>query len=299
MIDLHNHILYGLDDGPETIEESLDMCRMGYGDGIHTIVATPHMLNGVYQNSRAVILSRVQELNHALASFPATGHFRSPGTQAPDGVPSSCPSIRNPESEIRNSESSLGSSIRNPQSEIRNSQSPLVILPGADVHLDSELLQELKQDRLVTLGDGGRFLLIEFPSQGIPFQAEQILFQLMAMRIKPIITHPERNLEVRRRPERYADMIRSGCLGQVTGMSLTGDFGPEVKQLAEKMLLHRLVHVIATDSHSTDGRPPILSKAVKAASKILGRKEAYRMVTEYPRAILEGRKPGTAPPVPL
>ena len=53
MIDLHNHILYGLDDGPETLEESLEMCRiLDTGMGFRTIVATPHMLNGVYRNSR-------------------------------------------------------------------------------------------------------------------------------------------------------------------------------------------------------------------------------------------------------
>ena len=40
MIDLHSHILYGLDDGPTTLDESLEMCRIGYRDGIRTIVAT-------------------------------------------------------------------------------------------------------------------------------------------------------------------------------------------------------------------------------------------------------------------
>ena len=65
-------------------------------------------------------------------------------------------------------------------------------------------------------------------------------------------------------------MIRMGCLGQVTAMSLTGGFGPEVKQLAEDLLIHRLVHLIASDAHSTDHRPPILTPAVKAASKWVG-----------------------------
>ena len=69
MIDLHSHILYGLDDGPATLDESLEMCRIGYRDGIRTIVATPHMLNGVYQNNRATILSRTRELNTALSKY--------------------------------------------------------------------------------------------------------------------------------------------------------------------------------------------------------------------------------------
>jgi hypothetical protein len=66
MIDLHSHILSGLDDGARTIEESIQMCRASYRDGIRTIVATPHTLNGLYQNDRSTILSKVQELNEAI-----------------------------------------------------------------------------------------------------------------------------------------------------------------------------------------------------------------------------------------
>ncbi len=63
MIDLHTHILSGVDDGANTIEESLEMCRIAYRDGIRTIVATPHTLNGIYQNDRPSILTKVHELN--------------------------------------------------------------------------------------------------------------------------------------------------------------------------------------------------------------------------------------------
>jgi protein-tyrosine phosphatase len=269
MIDLHSHILYGLDDGPATLDESVEMCRIGYRDGIRTIVATPHMLNGVYRNNRATILSRTRELNTALSK-----------------------------SEIR---SSLPhhSAIRTSHSEPQTPNSELLILPGADVHLGEDLLGPLKQKRLMTVGNGGRYLLIEFPSQGIPYMVESILFRLIAHGIIPIITHPERNPEVGRKPARYYEMIRMGCLGQVTAMSLTGGFGPEVKRLAEELLIRRLVHLIASDAHSIDTRPPILTPAVRAASKRVGTEEAGRMVTEYPQAILEGKKPNILQPVPF
>ena len=44
MIDLHCHILPGLDDGPELLSESLQMARQAIADGIREIVATPHFL---------------------------------------------------------------------------------------------------------------------------------------------------------------------------------------------------------------------------------------------------------------
>ena len=129
--------------------------------------------------------------------------------------------------------------------------------------------------------------------------AESILFRLIAHGMIPMITHPERNPEVGRKPARYYEMVRMGCLGQVTAMSLTGGFGPEVKRLAEELLIHRLVHLIASDAHSIDTRPPLLTPAVRAASKRVGKEEAGRMVTEYPQAILEGKKPNIPQPVPF
>ena len=149
----------------------------------------------------------------------------------------------------------------------------------------------------MTISDGKKYLFLEFPFQGIPYQAEEIIFQIRTRGIIPIITHPERNLEIGQRPQRYYEMIRIGCLGQVTAMSLTGEFGARVRQIAERLLKKRLIHFIASDAHSTDGRPPILSEGVRAAEKIVGKEEAQKMVTQYPQAILEGRKPDVPEPI--
>jgi protein-tyrosine phosphatase len=43
LIDIHSHILPGLDDGAKTWEESLEMARMAVADGIRVMVATPHL----------------------------------------------------------------------------------------------------------------------------------------------------------------------------------------------------------------------------------------------------------------
>jgi len=173
----------------------------------------------------------------------------------------------------------------------------LKILPGADVHFSSDILHRYDEGEIVTVNDQGRYLMIEFAFQGVPYQSEKVLFKLLAKGITPIISHPERNMEIGERPKRYYEMIRIGCLGQVTAMSLTGDFGTGVRRIAEKLLSKRLIHIIASDAHSADGRPPILSAAVKAAEKIVGKEEAMRMVTEYPQAILEGNRPNIPEPI--
>lgn len=48
MIDIHCHILPKTDDGSLSLEESVEMCRLAAEDGIKTIVATPHMFDGVH-----------------------------------------------------------------------------------------------------------------------------------------------------------------------------------------------------------------------------------------------------------
>ena len=290
MIDLHCHILHGLDDGPETMEESMAMCRISIRDGIRTVLATPHTLNGVYQNDRSTILAKVQELNSAIMKF---------GVRSSEfGVEVIQSAIRNapPPTWSAGKPSTLHDSGRNLPSQTQNSelQTPnaeLKILPGADVHFSTELLNEIDEGKALTIGDGGRYLLLEFPVQGIPHGVEEVLFQLMVRGIIPIISHPERNLEIAYKTQRYFEMIRMGCLGQVTAMSLTGEFGEEVKRIADKLLKARLVHIIASDAHSNNSRPPILSSAVQAAARIVGEAEARKMVTEYPQAVLDGQRP--------
>jgi len=275
MIDLHTHILPGLDDGAKTLEESIKMCWMSFRDGVRTIVATPHTLNGLYLNDRDIILKKVDELNEALIHC---------GLRIAD-----C-GIKNSKSEI--DFSSINSEFRIPNSEFR-------ILPGSDVRLCENTLSHLDQGKVMTISDSKKYLFLEFPFQGIPHQAEEIIFQVMQRGMIPIITHPERNIELGQRPRRYYEMIRKGCLGQVTAMSLTGELGPRIKQVAERLLTNRLIHFIASDAHSLDGRPPILSEAVRVAGKIVGKEEAQKMVTEYPQAILDGRRPDVPEPIAL
>ncbi|MED3964057.1 tyrosine-protein phosphatase [Niallia taxi] len=67
MIDIHCHILPEVDDGPGTIEESLEMAREAVREGIKTIIATPHNKNNKYENSKEKIIANVNTLNSILS----------------------------------------------------------------------------------------------------------------------------------------------------------------------------------------------------------------------------------------
>ena len=61
-IDIHCHILPGLDDGPLKIEESLKMIEVAIEDGISYIFATPHIIDGMYANRGSGIILALENL---------------------------------------------------------------------------------------------------------------------------------------------------------------------------------------------------------------------------------------------
>ena len=67
MLDLHSHILPGLDDGATSWQQSLAMARMAVEDGIEGVVCTPHWVLGRYANTRRIILSALERLQRKLA----------------------------------------------------------------------------------------------------------------------------------------------------------------------------------------------------------------------------------------
>ena len=67
MIDLHAHILPGLDDGPQNMDEALALARATVEAGVHTVLATPHVSRR-YPNGPELVDAAVRDLNATLAS---------------------------------------------------------------------------------------------------------------------------------------------------------------------------------------------------------------------------------------
>ena len=66
MIDLHNHLLPGIDDGPADLPTALEMARMAVANGISHSVCTPHIHAGRYENDSDSIRSACSNFNKAL-----------------------------------------------------------------------------------------------------------------------------------------------------------------------------------------------------------------------------------------
>ena len=222
MIDIHTHILPGVDDGARDMEEALSMCRACADDGVRTIAVTPHDLNGVYSNDRNAVIRHTAELKEAV-----TGQ----------GI-------------------------------------PVKIVFGADVAMSPDLLDRLDSGGIMTINDTGRYILFEPPPFFMPDALKRLIFEIKRRDIIPILTHPERNETLMNHPEALHDAILGGALVQITAASLTGGFGPHVRERTLEMLARKMVHIIASDSHNTTSRRPGLSRALKEASKLIGQEEA-------------------------
>src|SRR5262245_21314580 len=68
LIDLHCHLLPGIDDGSKDLEMSLAMACVASSDGINTIACTPHILPGVYNNTGPVIRGAVARLRDSISN---------------------------------------------------------------------------------------------------------------------------------------------------------------------------------------------------------------------------------------
>lgn len=71
MIDVHAHLLPGVDDGPETLEDAVEMCRRAAADGCDVLIATPHQRHPHWWNGEPDPLrAKLSELRSAVGDTP-------------------------------------------------------------------------------------------------------------------------------------------------------------------------------------------------------------------------------------
>lgn len=147
------------------------------------------------------------------------------------------------------------------QSEINEVKLPLQVFPSQEVHLHGELLEKIAAGDVLFMDETERYLLLELPHNTVPQYTEQIVFELMARGIRPVLAHPERNQLIQQEPERLFELIELGCLTQLTCGSYLGIFGQKIQTLTEKIIQANQGFVMASDAHNFDGRRFLMKEA--------------------------------------
>ncbi|PGT82978.1 MULTISPECIES: tyrosine-protein phosphatase [Bacillaceae] len=156
------------------------------------------------------------------------------------------------------------------QGELQKEKINIEILPGQEIRIYGEIVEDLEKGELLTIGDNSSYMLIELPHYHVPRYTYRLLYDLQVNGIIPVIVHPERNHEILEKPDLLYKLIKDGALSQITAASITGMFGKRVKKLSFELIDHNLTHFIASDAHNTTMRSFHLRDAYDAIEKQIG-----------------------------
>jgi protein-tyrosine phosphatase len=210
LVDTHCHLLAGLDDGPRTDDEALDMCRLAYAEGTRLASATAH------QNER----------------WPSV---------TPD--------------RIRHAASRLARRLR-------DAGIPLTIFPCAEIMVFPEVEVSWRNGDLLSVADRRQYLLLEMP-HGLFVDLRATVTSLRQAGVRPILAHPERHAELLHEPGPIEQLIRAGCLVQVSSGSVTDPPNRQDGRALKGWLKRGVVHLLGSDGHSPSRRPPRMADAYR------------------------------------
>lgn len=231
MIDLHLHLLPGIDDGAASIDESRAMLARFQALGFQSLVVTPHLTERLLPEEQWRIAAALAAVADEAVAFG------------------------------------------------------IHVDLGYEVALTPDLPGRLDAGEPVTLA-GSRTILVELPAVGWPNYTESTLFALQAAGYRPLLAHPERYETVQREPGLALALASRGILLQVTFGSYVGLFGKRAQRVAETLLRHQAVHVLASDAHSAGHRLAVIAQARRQVAKIAGERMVDVVTVENPRALL-------------
>ena len=233
MIDLHTHILPGLDDGSLDLEDSLAMARVAASDGIAVACATPHM--------RGDHDVRIEELPQRIGDL---------------------------------------------QQALDDAEIELRVAPGGEV--SALIADSLTDGHLGAIAlDGGDWILLEPAPGPITSEFAALVQRLAARGFRSVVAHPERHAGADFEPALH-DLRERGCLLQWTAEFLAApDTG--IAELMVRLAGDGLVHLLASDAHSSHGgRPMKLSRGAGRLRELGFPELAAWSVQEGPAAVLRG-----------
>lgn len=244
LIDLHSHVLPGVDDGAEDIEEALAICRLAAAEGTRHLVATPHLRHSSFWND---------DRNALEATFLALREV-----VAHEGL-------------------------------------PLELHLGGEIAISDASVEELLSPgtQLLSLA-GGSWVLLEFDFQGYGPDPVETVWEVAVRGLRPIVAHPERLRWMASDGGLLAALARHGATFQLTGMSLTGEFGRIARDAAFQLVERGYVHFVASDAHDPRLRRPGLQAARELVARTWGENAAQAWFTDQPLAVIEDRPLGPA-----
>lgn len=253
MFDIHSHIIYHIDDGSRTPEESLELIRQDVEQGAHAIIATPHYYVQ-YPTDPARIRAKLATIEEALGIGEQASVQPTPGSTESAVQPT-------PSSSQTTDAAAAQPTPSAPQANA--SALDVHLYAGNEVLWFDSMTERLQSGEILTLADS-HYTLIEF----YPEESYQTI--LRAIRnvrnagYRPIIAHAERFKAIQEHG--LAEVRDLGAYVQLSTeplshKGLSGLLDRETKFI-QKALRNQEADFLGTDMHRIDRRPPILRDAI-------------------------------------
>jgi protein-tyrosine phosphatase len=164
------------------------------------------------------------------------------------------------------------------------------VLPGCEYFYSSDAVDLWEQGVAGPLTglNRGPYLLVEFPATIVPRGAGDVIHELSVIGVTPVIAHPERNLQFVREPDLLETFVRKGAICQITAASILGDLGRAASGASTEFFRRGLVHLVASDAHNLDRRPPRLAAARERVRREWGEDAARLLFELNPQAVVDG-----------
>ncbi|MQW22627.1 MULTISPECIES: tyrosine-protein phosphatase [unclassified Lactococcus] len=159
---------------------------------------------------------------------------------------------------------------------IQKHQLPIQVLPGQEVRIYGELLEDYEAGKLLTSAGTTNYMLIEFPSNHVPRYASKLFYNMKLQGLQPILVHPERNTGIIENPNLLYDFVEQGVLSQITASSVTGHFGKKIQKLTFQIIEHKLTHFVASDAHNITSRTFKMKEAFELITNEFGEEVSKR-----------------------
>lgn len=277
MFDIHSHIIYHIDDGSRTLEESLELIQQDVEQGAHAIIATPHYYVQ-YPTDPARIRAKLATIEEALGIGEQTAAQPTPGSPQTTDAVSVQPTLNTSQTTTQSTPSA-------PQANA--SALDVHLYAGNEVLWFDSMTERLQSGEILTLADS-HYTLIEF----YPEESYQTI--LRAVRnvrnagYRPIIAHAERFKAMQEHG--LAEVCDLGAYVQLSTeplshKGLSGLFDRETKFI-QKALRNQEADFLGTDMHRVDRRPPVLRDAIDWIQKNLDADYADAVLQRNADAIL-------------
>lgn len=179
--------------------------------------------------------------------------------------------------------------IKQLNEKLENESKKIKIHLGNEVYF-SENIKRLLNEKKITPVEGTKYLLFELPLNAKPLNLYDVVYDMLQLKLKPILAHPERYSFIKEQPNIIKDLIETGVLMQANYGSIVGQYGKKAQIIVKKLLENDMIHFLGSDVHRRGTIYPQIPRMLKELEKIVGEEKLKELTTINAKLVLKNEE---------